>query len=86
MCKLANHPARGAVTVVEVVSGISVSAPLMCMVGSDQVTVAPSRAKRSLLVPSWVPFTLLPVKVALQQLLPVNSNYNRQTNKQQKPQ
>jgi hypothetical protein len=40
------------------------------MVGRLQVMTAPSLAKCSMLSPYWLPFTLLPVKVALQQLLP----------------
>jgi hypothetical protein len=48
--------------------------PRMWMQGSVQVMVAPSLANVTLLPPVWLPLTLLPVNVALQQLLPVNSN------------
>jgi hypothetical protein len=48
--------------------------PLICMLGRLQVTLAPSEVNLTQLSPLWLPFTLLPWKEALQQLLPVYSN------------
>jgi hypothetical protein len=44
------------------------------MAGRLHVMLAPSEANVTRLSPDWLPLTLLPLNVAVQQMLPVYSN------------